>query len=221
MKDLDSIEVLCAAFGVSRSGYYRSLASQRCTGPRRPRDSVLGVMIAAEFADSGDTYGVPRVYRALVERKEPVSRKRVARLMRESGLRGCAPARRHVVTTDSRHDQPIAPNLLAQRPRPTRPDQIWVADITYVLTDEGWLYLAGVKDLCSRRLVGWAMSERIDTELVLDAWRHARDTRRPPQGLLFHSDRGVQYASSAFRASLTAAGVVQSMTAVATATTMP
>ena len=211
MKSLYSIDVLCAAFGVSRSGYYRSQARLLCPGPRRQRDGELGAMIAAEFAASSETYGVPRIHQALVARQEPVSRKRVARLMRERGLRGCAPARRHVVTTDSRHDQPIAPNLLAEAPRPTRPNQIWVADITYVQTDEGWLYLAGVKDLYSRRLVGWAMSERIDTELVLAAWRQAHDSRRPPEGLLFHSDRGVQYASTVFRDTLAAAAVVQSM----------
>jgi transposase InsO family protein len=168
-------------------------------------------MILDEFTQSYGTYGVPRVHRALHERQEPVSRKRVARLMRERGLRGCAPARRHVVTTDSGHDLPIAPNRLAQTPRPTRPNQVWVADITYIETGESWLYLAGVKDLYSRRLVGWAMSENIDTALVLAAWRHARDSRHPPAGLLFHSDRGVQYASAAFRADLAAAGAIQSM----------
>jgi transposase InsO family protein len=168
-------------------------------------------MIVEEFTQSDGTYGVPRVHRALHARLEPVSRKRVARRMRERGLRGCAPMRRHVVTTDSRHEQPIAPNRLAQQPRPTRPNQVWVADITYIETEEGWLYLAGVKDLCSRRLVGWAMSENIDTPLVLAAWRQARDSRHPSAGLLFHSDRGVQYASAAFRADLVAAGAIQSM----------
>jgi len=211
MKQHYSIELLCAAFGVSRSGYYRSLTRERCPGPRQQRDNVLGRLIAEEFTRSLGTYGVPRVHRALQERHEHVSRKRVARLMRERALRGCAPKRRRVLTTDSGHNQPIAPNLLAQQSPPLRPNRVWVADITYIPTDEGWLYLAGVKDVCSRRVVGWAMSERIDSQLVVEAWQHAYATRRPAPGLLFHSDRGVQYASEAFRAKLAATGMVQSM----------
>jgi transposase InsO family protein len=211
MKTDYPIELLCTAFAVARSGYYRHLARQRHPGPRGQRDAVLAALIDEEFAQSRGTYGVPRIHRALHKRHEPVSRKRVARLMRAHGLRGCAPRRRHIVTTDSRHDQPIAPNRLAERAPATGPDQIWVADITYIHTDEGWLYLAGVKDAYSRRMVGWAMSDTIDTPLVSAAWRHAHQQRRPAPGLLFHSDRGVQYASAAFRAELAAAGVVQSM----------
>ena len=211
MKADHPLQLLCEAFEVSRSGYYRHLAREQRPGPRRQRDETLAAMITQEFADSGETYGSPRLHKALQDRQEPASRKRVARLMQERGLRGCAPVRRRVVTTDSRHDQPIAPNLMAQRPPPLKPDEIWVADITYICTDEGWLYLAGVKDVCSRGVVGWAMSESIDTRLVQAAWRHAFHSRRPSPGLLFHSDRGVQYASSAFREELAAAGVVQSM----------
>lgn len=205
------LQLLCATFGVSRSGYYAQQAQAAAPGPRRQRDAVLLGLMVAEFTDSDCTYGSPRLHRALRARQEQVSRKRVARLMRQEGLRGCFPVRRHVITTDSRHDQPIAPNLLAQRPRPTKPNQVWAGDITYIPTDEGWLYLAGVKDLCSRKLVGWAMSENIDTPLVQAAWHHARDQRQAPPGLLFHSDRGVQYASAAFRADLAATGTVQSM----------
>ena len=206
-----SVEVLCEAFEVCRSGYYARERRQVQPGTRRARDSVLAALIAAEHDESYGTYGSPRIHRALHERREPVSRKRVARLMREQGLRGCAPRRRHVVTTDSRHDNPIAPNLLAQRPAPSRPDEVWVGDITYVPTDEGWLYVAGVKDACSRTLVGWSMSECIDTALVQAAWQHACSWRAPAPGLIFHSDRGVQYASQAFRTDLQNAGVIQSM----------
>lgn len=211
MKPAYPLQLLCETFGVSRSGYYAQQAQVLHPGPRRQRDAVLLRLMVAEFADSDRTYGSPRLHRALRARQEPVSRKRVARLMRQQGLHGCSPVRRHVITTDSRHDQPIAPNRLAQRPRPTQPNQVWVADITYIPTDEGWLYLAGVKDTYSRKLVGWAMSAHLDTPLVQAAWHHARDQRRPGTGLLFHSDRGVQYASTAFRADLAAAGAVQSM----------
>ena len=211
MKSEYSLQLLCATLGVSRSGYYRHLAQLRHPGPRRQRDAVLLAMIRTEFSASDGTYGAPRLHRALRARQEPVGRKRVARLMREHGLRGCVPVRRHIVTTDSRHDHPISPNLMAQRPPPNRPNQVWVADITYIETDEGWLYLAGVKDAYSRNLVGWAMSEAIDTSLVQAAWHHARQHRRPAPGLLLHSDRGVQYASSAFRHDLAASGAVQSM----------
>jgi putative transposase len=211
MKTEYSVELLCAAFGVARSGYYRHLARQSQPGPRRERDVVLSAWIEAEFAQSRGTYGAPRLHRVLHERQEPVSRKRIARLMRERGLRGCSPRRRYVVTTDSRHDQPIAPNRLREHGAATRPDQIWVADITYIRTDEGWLYLAGVKDAYTRRMVGWAMSDTIDTPLVLAAWQHACQQRRPAPGLIFHSDRGVQYASAAFRTSLAAAGALPSM----------
>ncbi len=184
MKTTYSVEVLCAAFGVARSGYYRHLARQSQPGPRRQRDAVLSAWIEAEFTQSRGTYGVPRLHRALHERQEPVSRKRIARLMRERGLRGCSPRRRYVVTTDSRHDQPIAPNRLREHGPASRPDQIWVADITYIRTDEGWLYLAGVKDAYTRRMVGWAMSDSIDTPLVLAAWQHARQQRRPAPSLI-------------------------------------
>lgn len=211
MKPDYPLQLLCATFGVSRSGYYAQLAQALHPGARRQRDAVLLGLMVAEFTDSDCTYGAPRLHRALRAQQEPVSRKRVARLMRQEGLRGCFPVRRHVLTTDSRHDQPIAPNRLAQRARPTQTNQVWAGDITYIPTDEGWLYLAGVKDLCSRQLVGWAMSENIDTPLVQAAWHHARDQRQPPPGLLFHSDRGVQYASDAFRADLAATRTVQSM----------
>lgn len=205
------VQLLCETFAVSRSGFYRQQSRAAAPGPRRQRDVALLQLLKAEHANSDGTYGSPRLHQALLARDEKVGRKRVARLMLAANLRGCAPRRYRVMTTDSRHDQPIAPNLLAQYNGPQRPNEVWAGDITYIPTEEGPLYLAGVKDLFSRSVVGWAMSDRIDTALVQSAWRHARDQRCPPPGLIFHSDRGVQYASAAFRADLSANGVVQSM----------
>ena len=129
-------------------------------------------------------------------------RNRIARLMKQEGLCGRQKGRYRVQTTDSNHDQPIAPNRLAEAPKATAPNQLWVADITYIETQEGWLYLAAILDLYSRKIVGWAMSERIDTLLVLKALAMALLHRHPPANLLFHSDRGVQYASADYRRAL-------------------
>ena len=131
--------------------------------------------------------------------------------MRQAGLCGRQKGRYRVQTTDSNHDEPIAPNHLAQAPKATAPNQLWVADITYIQTQEGWLYLAAILDLYSRKIVGWAMSERIDTTLALKALAMALLHRQPPTGLLFHSDRGVQYASGDYRQALQAARLVPSM----------
>jgi transposase InsO family protein len=131
--------------------------------------------------------------------------------MQQEGLCGRQKGRYHVQTTDSNHDQPIAPNLLPRVPKAAAPNQIWVADITYIKVPEGWLFLAAILDLYSRRIVGWAMSQRIDTALVLDALRMALLHRNPPASLLFHSDRGVQYASGDYRRALAQAGLVASM----------
>ncbi len=131
--------------------------------------------------------------------------------VRQGGLVGQQKRRYRVGTTDSNHDLPIAPNRLAQAPAATAPNQLWVADVTYIDTDEGWLYLAGVLDLYSRQIVGWAMSPHNDTALVLQAWTMAHKHRHPPAGLLFHSDRGSQYASGDFRQALQQASAITSM----------
>jgi transposase InsO family protein len=131
--------------------------------------------------------------------------------MKQKGLYGRQKGRYRVRTTDSNHDQPIAPNHLAQAPKATAPNQLWVADITYIPTQEGWLYLAAILDLYSRKIVGWAMSERIDTALVLEALGMALRHRQPPTDLLCHSDRGVQYASADYRRALDQAGLLASM----------
>lgn len=200
------IDVLCATLVASRSGYYAW--RRRCASPRQQANQALLLKIRDAHAQSRGTYGSPRIARAL---GCVGARHRIARLMRANGLQGRCRRRYTVRTTDSRHDEPIAPNLLAHTPQPTGPDQVWVSDITYVRTDEGWLYLAGVLDRWSRRLVGWAMHETLETRLAADALAMAVRQRRPRPGLLHHSDRGVQYASLAYRRQLAAAGLRASM----------
>jgi transposase InsO family protein len=204
-----SVKLLCATLGVSRSGYYAWACS--AGSARSRRDAQLRQKIAAVHQQSRQTYGSPRVTLELHALGESVGRHRVARLMRAEGLRGRHKRRYRVVTTDSRHDHPIAPNLLAKRALPTRLNEVWVSDLTYVPTDEGWLYVAGVLDRCSRRLVGWAMGSTLETSLPLAALQMALQQRQPAMGLIHHSDRGVQYASSQYRAALAAHGLIASM----------
>jgi transposase InsO family protein len=204
-----SVTDLCVALGVSRSGYYAWAG--RAPGPRAQANVALEKSIAEIFGRSRASYGSPRITAALRQAGQPCNHKRVERLMRRQGLHGRVRRRYRVRTTDSRHDHPIAPNLLAEQPSCTSPDQIWLTDITYILTDEGWLYLAGVLDLYSRKIVGWAMSESMATALPLRALTMALQQRRPAQGLLHHSDRGVQYASGDYRDKLAACGATASM----------
>jgi transposase InsO family protein len=192
-----SIKTLCAVLTVSRSGYYSWQNAGESARARETRE--LCERIARVHAASRQTYGSPRVSAALRAEGKPAGRHRVARLMRQAGLQGRQRRRYRVRTTDSNHDEPVAPNRLAQAPVPTKPDQVWVADITYVDTDEGWLYLAGVLDLYSRRLIGWAMRSSLETALPLAALHMALRQRRPAAGLLHHCDRGCQYASAAYR----------------------
>lgn len=211
MRNDHSIALLCELLGVSPSGFYDWDRRRATPGPRAVADVALAGQIAAIHAESRQTYGVPRIALELRSRGNRHGRNRIARLMKGQGLCGRQKGRHRVQTTDSNHDHPIAPNRLAEAPATTAPDQIWVADITYIHTAEGWLYLAGVMDLHSRRLVGWAMSHAIDSALVLAALSMATLHRSPPPGLLFHSDRGVQYAAANFRAALKAAGLTASM----------
>jgi transposase InsO family protein len=211
MKTEHSIPALCAALAVSRSGYYDWQQRQAQPGPRALADQVLLGQLQGLHTGSRQTYGSPRLQVALRRQGHAHGRRRIARLMRLGGLVGRQKRRYRVRTTDSHHDQPIAPNRLAQAPAATAPNQLWVADVTYIDTGEGWLYLAGVLDLYSRRIVGWAMSPHNDTALVLQAWTMAHKHRQPPAGLLFHSDRGSQYASGDFRQALQQAGVTTSM----------
>ena len=182
------LPALCATLGASRSGYYAW--RQRRASPRAHRDDQLAVCISRLHARSRGTYGSPRIVRDLREEGQHVGHNRVARLMRTAGLWGRQRRRYRVVTTDSHHTEPIAPNRLAEQPPPSRPDQVWVSDLTYVPTAEGWLYVAGVLDRYSRRLVGWAMGSSLDTALPLAALQMALRQRQPPPGLIHHSDRG-------------------------------
>ena len=211
MKTKHSIGKLCTALAVSPSGYYDWQRRQRQPGPRVQTDQRLLGELRELHAQSRQTYGSPRLQVLLRRQGRVHGRNRIARLMRLAGLCGRSRRRYRPQTTDSRHALPLAPNRLAQTAPPTAANQIWVADVTYIPTGEGWLFLAGVLDLYSRQIVGWAMSSRNDTALVLAAWHMAIQHRQPPRQLLFHSDRGSQYASGAFRQALHGAGVVPSM----------
>ena len=162
-------------------------------------------------ARSRRTYGSPRIVQDLQEQKLRISRRRCARLMREHGLQGRKRHRRRPCTTDSRHGHAPAPNQLLQRAKPTGPDQVWVTDITYVPTEEGFLYLAAILDGWSRRVVGWACGPTLHASLALTALRKAIQERRPAPGVLHHSDQGVQYASGEYRQALQVAGLDCSM----------
>lgn len=203
------IRLMCATFGVSRSGYYGWLQAEH--SPRMQRERALREDIQRVHTESRATYGSPRVTAALRAQGQVVGLHRVARVMRAAGLRGRQKSRFRVVTTDSRHDQPIAPNRLMNQAVPTQANQVWVSDLTYVPTAEGWLYVAGVLDRATRRLVGWAMGPSLDTALPLAALKMALEQRRPSPGLIHHSDRGVQYASGAYRDALADHGLVASM----------
>lgn len=209
MKGEHSIALLCAMLAVSRSGYYRWRG--RPVSARRRRDGELAAQIAAAHRTGRGNYGAPRIVRELREQGTPISQRRCARLMRELGLKGRKRHARKPRTTDSRHSQPIAANLLGERPAPSGPNQVWVTDITYVRTAEGWLYLAAILDLWSRRVVGWACAATLHATLVLAALRDALQRRRPPPGLVHHSDRGSQYVDEDYLKALAIACIQRSM----------
>ena len=211
MKTEHSITALCQAFEVGTSGYYDWCRRQKDPGQRAREDQRLKEQIRRIHQQSRQTYGAPRIQIALRADGQSHGRNRLGRLMREEQICGRPKRRYRVLTTDSNHDEPIAPNRLASLPPASRPDQVWVADITYIQTGEGWLYLAGILDLYSRRMVGWAASEHIDTALVLAAWNMALCHRQPAAGLILHSDRGVQYASLENRQALAMANAIPSM----------
>lgn len=206
-----AVRLMCRVLDVSPAGFYAS--QRRPLSWHAVMDEVLMAQVRIAHEESGETYGAPRVQRALQAEGLPVSQKRVARLMREAGLvaRRRRPGR--VCTTDSQHADPIAPNLLARRfdVNGIGVNAVWVADFTYIPTRQGMFYLATVLDLGSRKCVGWAMRDTMEVDLVLSALQMARDARRPAPGLIHHSDRGSQYASGAYRAALAAHGMVASM----------
>ncbi len=199
---------MCRMLGVSKAGYFgwRHRPESRHGG----EDRTLTTRIQVIHAESRKTYGSPRVHRELRSQGTAIGRKRVERLMREAGVQ-VKPKARFVVTTDSDHGLPVAPNLLEQDFSASAPDRRWVTDITYVPTGEGWLYVAAIIDLFSRRVVGWAMQERMDRSLVLAALTMAVSQRQPGRGLIHHSDRGSQYASEDYRTALTDHGMIASM----------
>jgi putative transposase len=199
---------MCKRLNVSRSGFYGWLG--RAPSEHSRRDQQLAVAIAAVHTESRGTYGSQSVRDELVAAGEGVGRRRVARLMSEQGLSG-KPRKKFVRTTDSAHKLPVAPNLVARHFDAERPDRLWVADISYVGTWEGFLYLATVLDVFSRRVVGWAVADNMRTELPLEALAMAVRDRGPKPGLMHHSDRGSQYASREYRKALTANGMKCSM----------
>jgi putative transposase len=213
MKTLETVHPitsLCAAFDVSRSGYYHWRASK--PNRRGGEDAQLKIEIQSLHAGSRGTYGRPRLLAGLRRGGHSTSGRRVARLMRELGLRGVRKGGYRPRTTDSRHQLASWPNRLRELPPPPRPDQVWVSDMTYVRTQEGWLYVAGVLDRCSRRLLGLALSPRLDATLPEAALRQALIRRGGKhRGLIHHSDQGVQYASVLYQKTLRRYGLVPSM----------
>jgi len=203
------VSIMCHVLEVSRKGYYAWLKRPLCA--RAQRRSQLLERIKEVHEQSRGSYGSPRVTVELNEAEIAVSENTVAKYMRESGI-GVKPRRRFVPqTTDSDHDCPIAPNLLDQNFAAAAPDRKWACDLTYIWTDEGWLYLSVVIDLFSRRIIGWAMTEHLRGEGVAQALSMALARRRPAEGLLHHSDRGVQYACELYRSALEKHRITRSM----------
>jgi putative transposase len=191
---------LCQSLGLSRSGYYHWLKRPESRRAKANREVLDKISVLHE--ENRRCYGSPRITQALRRQGLRIDKNRVARLMRTQGIRAKSKRPFRPRTTDSRHAQRIAPNRLKQMPSLNRPDQAWVADIAYIWTAAGWVYLAAVMDLYSRRIVAWSLSNRLETLLVKQALSQALAVRRPGPGLVHHSDRGSQYASSAFQALL-------------------
>ncbi len=202
------VSVMCEILGVSRTGYYAWV--RRPESQRKSEDDELSKLIKEIHEESNGEYGSPKVHRELRRRGKRHGRKRVARLMRKDGLKAKT-VRKFKATTNSDHSLPVAENLLDRDFTPAEPNRAWAADITYVWTKEGWLYLAVVIDLFSRAVVGWSMSERMTRTLVMDAFTLAVMRRNPPPGLIHHSDRGSQYASGDFQKLLEKHGAICSM----------
>ena len=200
--------LLCDVMEVSRSGFYRYMKT--FNKPDLNADPDLLADVKAVFEASGETYGSRRMAKALRALGHPVGRYQARSLMRKLGLR-VLPTRRFKITTDSKHSLPVAPNILARKFDVTGQDEAWVGDITYLWTQSGWLYLAVIIDLYSRKVVGWALDRRMTVNLVKDALTMAVWRRRPPPGLIHHTDRGSQYASHDYQRELKRYGMVCSM----------
>ena len=207
-RDQYSVTRMCRQLEVSRTGYYQWI--RRAPSNRSMSNAALDAQVAAIYARSKGSYGRPRIVRGLREQGVGVSHERVRNSLKRQGLRPVS-KRPYRVTTHSAHDKPIAPNVLDRRFDGWRINQAWVGDVTYIATGEGWLYLACVMDLASRRIVGWSMSDRIKAELVCNALKSAYWRRKPPAGLIMHSDRGSQYASGSHRRLIKDYRMIQSM----------
>ena len=203
---------MCRVLGVSVSGYYAW--RKRPPSARAEANAALVEQIRRVHADSRQTYGSPRIHATLRQQGLVCNHKRVERLMRLQGLRGCERRKRRPITTQSRHDYPVAPNRLQRDFTADMPNCKWLGDITYIDTAEGFLYLASLEDVFSRKIVGWAMDEHMETRLVEQALHMALARRQPAAGLLHHSDQGSQYASHAYRTLLEAQHVTVSMSSV-------
>lgn len=212
-RDQFSVTRMCRQLEVSRTGYCQS--RRRLPSDRSVANVALDAQVAAIHAASKRSYGRPRIVRGLREQGVSASHERVRQSIKRQGLRPVY-KRPYRVTTDSNHHKPIAPNILNRRFDGWRVNEAWVGDITYVETGEGWLYLACVMDLASRRIVGWSMSPRIQADLVCQALKSAYGLRKPPEGLIMHSDRGSQYASDSHRRLIKDYNMVQSMSGRAT-----
>lgn len=210
-RDQFDVARMCRQLGVSRTGFYQW--RKRPSSPRACADSLLDAHVAAIHAQRRRRYGRPRILLELQEQGLQVGHERVRKSLRRQGLRPVY-RRPYRITTDSDHARPVAPNILGRRFDGWKPDQAWVGDITYIDTDQGWLYLACVMDLASRRIVGWSMSERMKADLVLKALQAACWQRKPPAGLIMHTDRGSQYASDRHRQLLQDFHITQSMSRV-------
>jgi transposase InsO family protein len=204
-----AVALSCAVLAVSRAGYYAWLC--RPASERRQRYEALAGQVEATYRENRQVYGSPRICRVLQSRGTAVSEKTVAKVMRQRRLRARVKRKFVPRTTDSVHGRPVAANVLDRQFGASGRDRKWAADITYIATDEGWLYLAGVIDLWSRKIVGWSMAEHLETDLVSAALGMAVARRRPEAGLLHHSDRGVQYASEAYQELLRGARMTGSM----------
>ena len=203
-----SVTRMCALMDVSQSAYYDWL--KRPESARSLEDSRLGEKVKKSHEKSRETYGARRIRQDLVEDGESISRTRVGRLMKQQGLKSKS-KRKFKATTNSNHDRPVAPNLLNREFLVDQPDTLYVGDITYIPTEEGWLYLAVLIDLYSRAVVGWSMSERMTAQLANDALMMAIWKRKPSKGLMVHSDRGSQYASDLYQKTIKDHGFICSM----------
>ena len=203
------VRLMCAALDLSASGYY---AWRSRPESLRARDNrALLEDIRQIHGESSGTYGSPRVHAALRGHGRRIGHCRIERLMRHAGLRGMAATPRRTRTTDSRHAYPIAPNRLGRNFVAERAGQVWLADLTYIPTGEGWLYLAAILDLHTRKIVGWSMRQTLHAEIALEALAMAIERQRPAPGLIHHSDRGIQYAAEAYRRTLARIGIMPSM----------